>query len=423
MKVHREIAPALHPLAPPSLLPYRQETTGNGLPVIYLHDPRQEMFKIDLVLPHGAYHQPRPLVASTTINLLNAGTRALEAAGIADFFDFHGASVETRAGVHRSGISLLSPRRHAAKMIEMLATMLLDSTFPRRELEIHARNGRQAHEDDMEKTSYLARRAFLRLLHGEGHPYANHFTTADFDRVTVEDARAFHRSRLSAPACRLILSGNVDDDLPRVIERAFSPLPREPLAPDGEIPLAPATPGVYRFEKPGAVQASLRVGKRGVRLEDDDYIPFQLLNMALGGYFGSRLVSNIREDKGYTYGIYSMNVNLALGAYWMISTEVNASQADAALDEIRREIARLQEEPIPDEEMRLVKSYDHGELLRELDGTFAQAEALKHDLDYGTDTSFCTRALERARDCTPETLLSLAREHLRLDEMLSVIVG
>jgi predicted Zn-dependent peptidase len=391
--------------------------------VAYLHDPRQEILKLDLVLPHGTYHQPRPIVASTMINLLNEGTTSLSAAEIAEFFDFHGAALDLHTGTHHSEINILSLRCHAPVMIKMLASMLLDSTFPHREMEIYTRNKRQQHEDNMEKTSYLAQRNFLRLLYGEQHPYANHFTAADFDRVTTEEIRAFHRSRLSAPACRLFLSGNVDDALLQIIDHAFSPLPSPPLAPDAEIPSTPAIPGVYRIDKPGAVQASIRVGKSGVRIHEEEFIPFQLLNMALGGHFGSRLMTNIREEKGYTYGIHSTNVKRARGAYWLVSTEVNAACTDATIDEIQKEIRRLQEEPIPDEELHLVKNYYHGELLRELDGLFAQADALKYYVNYDTDTTFCLRALERIRTCPADELRLLARKYLNLDEMIIVIAG
>ncbi|MDR1273148.1 MAG: insulinase family protein [Odoribacteraceae bacterium] len=423
MKINRRTPPPPAPLATPSLLPCQQFALGNGLQVTCLHDPSRELVKIDVSLPCGAYHQPRPIVASTALNLLNEGTSTRPAEEIADFLDFHGAFLDLSCGMHRSEIGILSLARHATGMIDMLASMILDSTFPRREMEIYLRNKKQQHADNMEKTSYLAREAFLRLLHGERHPYANRVEAGDFDRVTSEEARAFHRSRLSAPGCRVVLSGNIDDALPRAIERHLAAMPGEPLRPDAETPTDPAPPGLYRVSKPGAVQASLRVGKSGVRLDDEDHAPFQLLNMALGGYFGSRLMSNIREDKGYTYGIQSANVNLARGAYWMILADVNARHAEATVDEIRKEIRRLQEEPMSDEELQLVKTCYHGEVLQTLDGVFAQADALKYYLEHGTDASFCLRALEQARRCTPESLMLLARKHLSLDEMYTVIVG
>ncbi|MDR0766483.1 MAG: insulinase family protein [Odoribacteraceae bacterium] len=424
MKINRHSPPALHPPGTPTLIPHRDTRLGNGMNVTCLHDPLQETCKIDLVLPHGIYHQPRPLLASTTINLLNEGTGTLTAAEIAEFFDFHGASIELHTGMHHSTISILSLREHAGKMIEMLATMILESAFPRREMEIFTRNKKQQHEDNMGKTSYLAQRAFSRLLHGEQHPYANHFTGEDFDRVTTAGIREFYRARLSATATRVILSGNVDEAaLLPVVERAFSSLPPLPLAPDEEIPPSPASPGIYRVDKPKAVQASIRVGKEGARLHEEDYIPFLLLNTVLGGYFGSRLMSNIREEKGYTYGIHSANVNLERGAYWMISTEVNAGQANATVDEIRKEITRLQEKTIPDDELRLVKSYYHGEILRELDGVYAQAGTLRYYLEYGLDLSFYLRALESVKACTPARLLEIARERLPLDKMIFVIAG
>ncbi|MDR2414871.1 MAG: insulinase family protein [Odoribacteraceae bacterium] len=423
MKPNRKSPPPLHPIDTPTIFTRQDARAANGLNLTCLHDPRQETCKIEIILPHGTYYQPRPVIASTAINLLNDGTTTLSAAEIAEFFDFHGAYIHLAAGVHHSSISILSLREHAGKMIEMIAKMIIESTFPEREMEIYLRNKQQQHEDNMGKTSYLARRAFLGLLNGEQHPYANHFTGEDFARVTTATVRHFYRERLTATATRVILSGNIDDALPNLVERAFAPLPSFHVAPDERFPFAPATPGVYRIEKQGAVQASIYAGKEGVHLHDEDYIPFLLLNTILGGYFGSRLMSNIREEKGYTYGVYSSNVNLNQGANWMITTDVNAGQADATIDEIRKEITRLQEELVPDDELNLVKNYYHGEILRELDGAYAQADMLGYYLMHDLDLSFCLRALERVKECTPERLLELARKHLPLDKMITVIVG
>lgn len=421
--IDRTIAPALSAINRPSLWRHQKNQLANGIEMACLHDPSQETFKIDISFPAGAYYQPRPVTASTMLNMLNEGTRRHSAEEIAETFDYHGAYVDYNCGMHRSEISLISLTKYASPTIQMLAELIRESVFPEKELEIYLRNRKQQLLVDLEKTAYLARMELSRRLYGEQHPYANHFTLADFDRITPSLLDAFYRERVQAAGCRIVACGNVNETVLREIERSFSSMPRLPFPAEKQYAIIPAAPGRYHVEKPNAVQTSIRIGKKGVHLTDKDYTDFQLLNMVLGGYFGSRLMSNIREEKGYTYGIASYNVSLPLAAHWMIATDVNAVQTEATIDECLKEIQRLREEPIPQEELDLVKSNFNGEILRELDGVFAQSDALKHKLNYGLDNSFYLEIIDRIKACTADDLQAMAVKHLDPAEMIIVTAG
>lgn len=421
--MNRDTAPHINELAAPALLSYQTDRLPNGVEMVYLHDPNQEIFKMDVVLPTGAYYQPRPIVASTMLNMLNEGTRHHTSEEIAEFFDFHGAYVDYNCGLHKSELSLISLNKYAVPTIRMLAEMIRESVFPEKELEIYIRNKKQQHLVNLEKTSYLAREEILRLMFGEKHPYANYFVTSDFDQVTTDLIHRFYHERIHAADCRIFLSGNVDEQVLREVRAQFSRLDSTPLPPDSVFEFSPSSPQRYNIKKPDAVQASIRIGKKGIQLLEEDYTDFQLLNMVLGGYFGSRLMSNIREEKGFTYNINSFNVSMRDAAYWNIATDVNTDQVEATLTEIHKEILRLHRQPVPEEELRLVKSYFHGELLRELDGVFSQSDALKHKLNYGTDNSFYLKMIDRIKICTSERLLEIARQYLRPEEMYTVVVG
>ena len=206
MKTLRTTPPVIHTLMPPSLLPYRQCKLSNGLEVFYLNDPTQEAFKLDFLLPMGAYQQPQPVVASTTVNLLNEGTLHHTSEEIADFFDFHGAYIDFNCGMHQSEVSLISLHKYASLTIRMVAEMIRESIFPAREVELYLRNRKQQHLVNLEKTSYLARAEFARVLYGGLHPYANQFTLEDFDRVTPSLVQDFYRGRLAASHCRIVLN-------------------------------------------------------------------------------------------------------------------------------------------------------------------------------------------------------------------------
>lgn len=424
MAPDRSIAPAIAPLAVPALLPYSQTSLPNGIEVVYIHDPAQEVFKIDIQFEAGIYYQPQPLLSSATVNMLNEGTTRHDAEAIAEIFDYYGAYIDYNCGLNKVELSLISLNKYAAETIAMLAEMIADSVIPEKELEIFLRNKRQEFLVGLEKTSYLARKEFSKLLFGEQHPYANIISEKDYSRVSASSVRDFYHRHINARNCRIMICGNVSQEVLSLLETHFSGLqaPATPLSTASHT-FSPAPAGRYKVVKDKAVQASLRIGKKGVRITETDYAGFQLLNTVLGGYFGSRLMSNIREEKGYTYGIQSFNVSMPEGSYWCIATDVNSDFAEAAIDETLKEIGKLQTELIPEDELTLVKNYFHGDLLREIDGVFSQMDALKHKLNYGLTNEIYLSIIDKIKTCRAEDLLELANKYWNPDDMYIVTAG
>ena len=417
----RDSAPALAPLTAPALLPYKRFSLPNGIDVVYIHDPAQEVFKIDAVFEAGIYYQPKPLIASTAINMLNGGTARHTAEEIADLFDYYGAYIDFNCGLNKSELSLISLTKYAEPVLVQLAEMITGSIVPEKELDLFLTNKRQEHLVTCEKTSYLARKEFSRLIFGDKHPYANPISADDYLHVQREEVLDFCHEHVHACGCRLMLCGNVSETVLQTVIREFATLPCPKAEhPVPEYPFTPAQPGRYHVTKDNAAQTSLRIGKSGVRLDDPDYAHFLLLNTVLGGYFGSRLMSNIREEKGYTYGIQSFNVSLPQGSYWCIAAEVNNQHTQSAIQETFKEIQRLRTEPVPEEELNLVKNFLHGDLLRELDGVFSQSDALKHKLNYNMDNSIYLRLIREITTATPDDLLRLAQQYWNPDEMYVV---
>ena len=424
MTLNRSIAPVIAPLSVPALLPYSRTSLPNGIEIIYIHDPAQEVFKVDVQFEAGIYYQPQPLISSTTVNMLNEGTTRHDAEAIAEIFDYYGAYVDYNCGLNKVELSLISLNKYAAETIAMLAEMIADSVVPEKELEIFLRNKRQEFLVGLEKTSYLARKEFSKLLFGEQHPYANLISEKDYSRITVSSVRDFYRRYINAHNCRIMVCGNVSGEVLSLLETHFSRL-QAPGTPPPSISrsFSPAPAGRYKVVKENAVQASLRMGKRGVRITEADYAGFQLLNTVLGGYFGSRLMSNIREEKGYTYGIQSFNVSIPEGSYWCIAADVNSDYTEATIDETLKEIGKLQTEPIPEDELTLVKNYFHGDLLREIDGVFSQSDALKHKLNYGLTNEIYLSIIDQIKHCRAEDLLELAQKYWNPDDMYIVTAG
>ncbi len=360
----RTHAPALSPLVIPELIPYSHSKLPNGIDLYILHDPSQEVFRLDINFEAGAFYQPRPLIASTTLNMLNEGTLLYSSSELAEIFDYYGAYVDFSNGQHKAEASLFSLTKYASQTIRLLGEMLMQSCFPENELEIYLDNKRQHFLTEKQKTGWLARKKLAELLFGPFHPYANAVHTDDYRKVTRDLLLQYYQQRINARHCTILLTGNITDTIRQQTEQIFSQLPQPsdtPATPDYNF--EPAEAGYYHVQKDDAVQSSIRIAHKGINLRDEDYAGFLLLNTVIGGYFGSRLMSNIRESKGYTYGIHSFNVSLPLYSYWCVATDVNREYTQATIEEVRKEIRKIQTETIPEEELSLVKNYLYGDLL------------------------------------------------------------
>ncbi|MDR0982431.1 MAG: insulinase family protein [Culturomica sp.] len=420
----RTIAPKITSLSLPELIRYDKYVLPNGVAVYIFNDPKQEVFKADIIFNAGIYYQPQPLVASATVNMLNEGTQRHSSAELAEIFDYYGASVDCNAAMRKSEVSLFSLNKYAPETIKTLGEMLLESTLPETELSLYLNNKKQAYLVDKEKTSWTAQKLFLKLLFGQEHPYSRSVEEKDYDSVSRNMLLDFFKERYNAANCSVVLSGNVTESIMKQLSEMLMSLPVATDVPTiNELTFFPSPAGSYVADSndPNKVQCSLRVGKTGVGINDEDYAGFQLLNTVLGGYFGSRLMSNIREEKGYTYGIYSFNANIPGAAYWCVSSDVNKEYAEATNEEIRKEIRLLQTELIEDEELEMVKNYFYGELLRELDGVFAQSDSFKNKLVHGLDNTFYLSLIARISDCNAKQLRELANKYLLTDEMYFVM--
>ena len=149
----------------------------------------------------------------------------------------------------------------------------------------------------------------------------------------------------------------------------------------------------------------------------------QVLSMVLGGYFGSRLMQNLRERNGFTYGVFSAMVNFQNAGYLAIATQVGTEVTEQALEQIATEIETLRNEPVPEQELALVKNIMAGEMMRILDGPFGIADVTTENILCGFDNSHIADNLRRIRTTTPEELRVLAQKYLDPNDIVTVVAG
>lgn len=410
------------------LLP-QKHLMPNGKPIFFFPDNSIELVRFDFVFEAGTALQQKKLQSAAAIMLLTAGTRHHTARQIAEFMDFRGIALEQTNDSVSATLTVYSHVRYAKELLPLLHEMITESTYPDDEFDIFRTKRKQRLLVNMQQTSYVARMIYYDGLFGRNHPLGAFAEPEDIDLLSVDDVRSFHRLYHTPSRLMIVAGGNVGPELLSLMDCLFGSeavddcssivLP-EPMATHH---------GLYRMPMPGAVQNTLRVGRLlPLKWNDMDYAHFMVLNTVLGGYFGSRLMSNLREDKGYTYGINSMTQIYRGFLVFHIITDVASDKSEAAIKEILKEMQRLCDEPVGDEELMMVRSCMLGDFMRSIDGVFERCERFCQMMTTGvsevfTDNFMSVLTSDGHDGSTPQKLQSLAQSIFSVPDLVMVSAG
>lgn len=400
-------------------------TLSNGIPVYWIKMGQSDIFKIEVIYNAGYYYQPSNLVASFTNHLLKEGTETHSSSSIAEIIDFFGASLSQDTDKDKAAISLYAQSKHLQYLIPLLADILINPTFPSNEFEILLQNKRQQFLVDMQRVSYLAGRKMQELMYGKDHPYGLCLNEADFDNITVDQIREFYQTYYTPGNSVIIVAG---PDYPPLQELLDSKLGQYHRKSDVNPPQQKEfgiIPGGQEFfvPKEGALQNAIRMGTRSLIPNHPDYTALKVLNTLLGGYFGSRLMKNIREDKGFTYGIGSALIPYHKTGAFIIYSEVGSKYARQAMNEIISEINKLHQNTYSDEELKLVKNYMIGSFLRSIDGVFEVASRFKELLFFNLPDDYFQHSVKEIQTITTGQLQSIAKQYFNPDHMFKLMAG
>ena len=392
-------------------------------PVYIFNTGTQDVIRIELIFDAGSRFHQHPLMAALANELIDEGTNSRKSAEIAGIFDYYGAHIQTECTADYASVTLYTLAKFVNETMALLVEIINSPDYPEKELVTYIQQEKQRLMVDMEKVDYLVRKHFNDALF-KGHAYGYFPNSNDFDTLKKEDILAFHNTNYKQGLNAIIVAGRVADITRKSLLQMIEQLTVKKLNPASQFSLPGDHAPVHKFvEKEGAVQNAIRIGKRLINRTNPDYPKLTVLNTILGGYFGSRLMTNIREEKGYTYGIGSGLVSLSQGGYFFITTDVGAAVYEDAVKEIYHEIVKLQEEQIPENELSLVRNYLLGSFQRSIDGPFALAERFKSILLSGLGYNYFENYLKVIKNITSEELKTLAQTYLLTSEMTEVIVG
>ena len=394
----------------------------NGIQVHAFNIGSQDVVQIDVVFETAKSFQDNPISLKVVNELMGEASKNYAYGEINEKIDFYGAFFESDYNADASSVTLFSLTKHIENVLPIFADAILNPVFPEREMRIHLSNSKSRFELQHEKVSFLSKRIFNEKLFGH-HRYGKLSTSTDFDAITTEELSKMHNEHYCAANCHIFISGRFDDSLYALLNTYFGkmnfgkPTSFEPFEKQ-------ATKGNIHQEKKDAMQSAVKMGCIvNVPYGGEEYFGLKILNCVLGGYFGSRLMSNIREDKGYTYGINSGINYFKDTCLFQISTEVGTEVTNAALEEINTEIQLLHNEVIAEEELSVVKNYLLGSILSASDGPFSIASQYKSMILHQEDFDFFNRYINAINSISAKILQELAKKHLVVENMLTVVVG
>jgi predicted Zn-dependent peptidase len=359
-------------------------------------------------------------LASVVSGLLLSGTDKMSSTEIHSALDDLGGFHDVSLGHESVVVSLYGLNDKLFQIIRLYCESLINVTFYENEIRELKRDRKQRLKINLEKVSFLAQREFSKYLFHDSL-YGRIIEEEDYEGITRDEIIDFHRQYYLSGLFKIVLVGDFDEEQIVKIQDVLLPIYNQQER-DFEKKLNNHK-GKYHLEKEGALQTAIRIGRVLFNRKHEDYIDFLILNTILGEYFGSRLMSNLREDKGYTYGIGSMLSEFHETGYFLIATEVGKEHANNAIQEIENEIIRLQKEFVSDEELDLVRNYMLGQLLKSADGPYSMTDLCVglYSFDLGVD--FYDKYLHKIKTISPQRLQELAKKYLNWEHLTIVSAG
>ena len=406
------------------LKPYTKFTLDNGVEVYSIHAGAQEVVMVEMVFFAGNWYEEKNIVAATTNFMLKNGTTQKKAFAINEHFDFHGAYLNRGCQNETATFTLHTLCKHLPKLLPVMSEILTDSIFPEEELSIYKQNQKQRLSVNLKKCDFVANRLIDKYLFGADHPYGKFSSAEDYDAISREDMVAFYNQFYTNGKCIIFTAGVLPADIQEQLNNSFGSLPLNKAAlPSIVHPTIPTAQKKHNITNDvNGVQGAIRLARPFPNRHHPDFTKVQVLNNLFGGFFGSRLMSNIREDKGYTYGIHSYLQNLIEQSAWMVSTEAGKDVCAATIAETYKEMARLREETIEETELHLVRNFMMGSLLSDLDGPFQTISRWKSYLLNGLDEQYFEKAINIIRTVSAEELKELANKYLNEDDFYELVV-
>lgn len=421
----RNLRPAIHTIGPLVLAPESIRVLQNGITLHIIDSGTTEVCRIGIALPGGTAESPRPGLLDAVALMLPEGSEQTPGQRMSDILESNGAWCGSSVTSHHTLINVFCTCSAFPAILPMAKEMAFSPAFEPEAASriLHLQSSRAAVSRC--KVGFRASAALKPVIYGEDNPIAMMPTPEDILTFTTEEMREAHNSRLDPTKIHIFLAGRIDDTMIEGVVRKFASIPQS----------AEFSPVTLRFpditapreivtDMPEALQSAVKMALPTPGRNDPGFIAMRIAACALGGYFGSRLMTNIREDKGLTYGINAALYGYPDRGYLIVSTETDCANTREVITETVAEIERLKNPATfsPDEVERL-RNFFLSNLASVLDSPFQRMDFLQNNVIAGTPTDYFARQHEAIRATTAETIADTARKYFDTSKMVTSIAG
>ncbi len=423
--LNRTQAPQIHAIGTVDFPQVKKQVLSNGVSLSVLSNHSSELLRVDFIVGAGVWQQQKPLQAFLTNQMLKEGSLRFNAQHIADKLDFFGSSLQLSCSYHHAYITVYSLSKYVEQTLEIVESILKESIFPVSSFEVLLNKRKNRFLLEQEKVESIAAKKFVSCVFGQNHPYGKTADINDFYAISPKDLSSYYSEYYGSNNISIVVSGDVNRVVLNKLEQLFGneSWGKQKVFEVKPVAFDPLEQKKHFMLKTNTIQSAVRLGIPCVDRNHPDYFRLRVLNVVLGGYFGGRLMSSIREEKGYTYGISSSLVAMPYAGYFSIATETATEFVPDLIQEVYKEMDRLCIEPVGQSEMQMVKNFALGEMMRAFDGFFSHADALLFLIANNLDNSYYVKQLESIQNISPQQIQLMAQKYFVKEDFYEIVVG
>jgi predicted Zn-dependent peptidase len=423
--VNRAIPPTIHPVEPFALPTPRRENLGNGAPIFFFDNPSLDLIHILLQIHTGSLRQPKKHVCNFAYTLLRESHPTLSPEETSEKIDYYGTNVSVNVGMDCVQIMISVPKKNIPDILPIIADFLINPLYRTDNLRIMQDKEIKNLAYNIQKNDYCSWRIMWREMLGDFFPAVSEYSTPEtLNAVTLSQLQEFHRRSFCAENLSVFVTGNMDTNTEAQIRNTWSAVPHGEQTPELPIIILPENrERIFHQPMPDSLQTSIILCNLSIGYNDPDRTGFSVLNTLTGGYFSSRLMQNLRERQGLTYGVVSSNTFFGNQSVFAISSDVNADRTKEAIDACFEELQRLQDELVSDDELQMVKNYMAGQQLRSADTSVNAMQKFAYWHRFGLDETEMFRYLTDIKNITAEEIQNLAKTHFEYNNFTQITVG
>lgn len=426
MPIDMQSQPEVKQLTGVKIFEAEQIKLDNGIPVHVINLGEREMNRIEVIAEGGKCDENANLNGGLAISLFKEGSKSHDGKEIANTIDYYGSWLSNNITHHDTSSTMYSLNNNLNEVLPLFSDSIFNPTFPENELRNRKELAINNLSTNAKRVSYVANVEFLKNYYGADSRIGKQTTEEDIKAITRNDLIDFHNTWYHPENMQIIVAGKITQEILSALNKEFGQVPcfgekRESLSDNTTIEFQPQT---IVKHTPNALQSAIIIGQpTKITREHPDYIPLRILITAIGGYFGSRLMANIREDKGYTYGISSYLSGLRNDSYMLTMCQCDNKYIPNVIEEFKKEINIIKNELISENELGRVKSFLISDLAKTLDTPCSIADYYSSVISNRIPHEYFNNQSRITEEITAATLRDMANKYLDVDKMLTVIAG